>query len=567
MDHGMRVLIVGSVACGPKVACRLKRLDPSAEITILERGRDISYGACGMPYFISGMVNRIEALSETPIGVPRDVGFFEKVKGVDILCQKEAISIDRDKKAVRTRDTDTEAESTFIYDKLVLATGGRPVAPPIPGIDAIGVQSFHSLRDADRLDTVLGSGKVENAVLVGAGLVGIEMAEALIERGLKVTMVEMFDWIMPALLDEEMGRLAGKHLRAKGVNLAMGSAVTEFVKDGHDNLKAVKTERGEYPADLAIVAIGVRPNNELAAEAGLAIAANNGIVINEYCQTSDPDIYAGGDCVASPYVHPVMGRPLFTPQGSTSNKQGRTIANHIAGKVESFPGVLGTVICKAFDFTIGRAGLSERWARDPNLDVETALWSGHDRPHYMQGARPLTIKLVVERKNRRLLGMQVVGPGDGAKRLDVAVTAMSLGATLDQIAHLDLAYAPPYAPPIDPLLTAVHVIQNKLDEIARGIPPLVAKAKIEQGEVTLLDVRSPQEFEKMGLPYDVVHIPLAALRSQCDSIPRDKEVLTFCTASLRGYEAQRILDGKGFEKVSFIEGGLVGWPFELRSGT
>jgi NADPH-dependent 2,4-dienoyl-CoA reductase/sulfur reductase-like enzyme/rhodanese-related sulfurtransferase len=567
MDHGMRVLIVGSVACGPKVACRLKRLDPSAEITILERGHDISYGACGMPYFISGMVNRIEALSETPIGVPRDIGFFEKVKGVDILCQKEAISIDRDKKAVRTRDTDTEAESTFIYDKLVLATGGRPVAPPIPGIDAIGVQSFHSLRDADRLDTVLGSGKVENAVLVGAGLVGIEMAEALIERGLKVTMVEMFDWIMPALLDEEMGRLAGKHLRAKGVNLAMGSAVTEFVKDGHDNLKAVKTERGEYPADLAIVAIGVRPNNELAAEAGLAIAANNGIVINEYCQTSDPDIYAGGDCVASPYVHPVMGRPLFTPQGSTSNKQGRTIANHIAGKVESFPGVLGTVICKAFDFTIGRAGLSERWARDLNLDVETALWSGHDRPHYMQGARPLTIKLVVERKNRRLLGMQVVGPGDGAKRLDVAVTAMSLGATLDQIAHLDLAYAPPYAPPIDPLLTAVHVIQNKLDEIARGIPPLVAKAKIEQGEVTLLDVRSPQEFEKMGLPYDVVHIPLAALRSQCDSIPRDKEVLTFCTASLRGYEAQRILDGKGFEKVSFIEGGLVGWPFELRSGT
>jgi NADPH-dependent 2,4-dienoyl-CoA reductase/sulfur reductase-like enzyme/rhodanese-related sulfurtransferase len=520
-----------------------------------------------MPYFISGMVERIEALSETPVGVLRDVGFFEKVKGVEILCQREAVAIDRSDKTVRVKETESGAESTLSYDKLVLATGGRPVKPPIPGIDAKGVQSFHSLRDADRLDAVLGEGSVENVVLVGAGLVGIEMAEALVERGLKVTMIEMFDWIMPALLDEEMGRLAGKHLRAKGVNLAMGSAVTEFVSDGDGKLTAVKTEKGEYAADLALVAIGVRPNNELAAEAGLAIAANGGIVINEYCQTSDPDIYAGGDCVASPYLYPIMGRPLFTPQGSTSNKQGRTIANHVAGKVESFPGVLGTVICKAFDFTIGRAGLSERWARDLNLDVETVLWTGPDRPHYMKGAAPLTIKLVVERKNRRLVGLQVVGPGDGAKRLDVAVTAMSLGATLDQIAHLDLAYAPPYAPPIDPLLTAIHVLQNKLDEIGRGISPLTAKAKIEKGNVILLDVRSPQEFQEMGLPYDVVHIPLGALRSKSDSIPRDKEVLAFCKVSMRGYEAQRILDEKGFENVSFIEGGLVGWPFELRSGT
>jgi len=566
MTEGPRVLIVGSVACGPKVACRLRRLDPSAEITVLERGRDISYGACGMPYFISGMVDRIEALSETPVGVFRDVGFFEKVKGVDIRCQREAIAIDRDKKAVRVRDTETGEESSLPYDKLVLATGGRPVMPAIPGIDAKGVHSFHSLRDADRLDAVLEAGNVESVVLVGAGLVGIEMAEALVERGLTVTMVEMLDWVMPALLDEEIGRLAGKHLRAKGVDLAMGSPVTGFVTDGDGNLEKVKTERGEYPADLALVAIGVRPNNELAAEAGLAIAANGGVVIYEHCQTSDPDIYAGGDCVASPYLHSVMEAPLFTPQGSTSNKQGRIIANHIGGTVESFPGVLGTVVCKAFDFTIGRAGLSERWARDLNLDVETALWTGPDRPHYMQGARPLTIKLVVERKDRRLLGVQVVGPGDGAKRLDVAVTAMSLGANLDQIAHLDLGYAPPYAPPIDPLLTAVHVAQNKLDGIGRGISPLAAREKIEAGGVTLLDVRSPQEFEEMGLPYDVVHIPLGALRGKCDEIAKDAEILAFCKVSLRGYEAQRILDEKGFEKVSFIEGGLVGWPYELRSG-
>jgi rhodanese-related sulfurtransferase len=260
-----------------------------------------------------------------------------------------------------------------------------------------------------------------------------------------------------------------------------------------------------------------------------------------------------------------MGKPLFSPQGSTANKQGRIIANHIAGKVESFPGVLGTVICKAFDFTIGRTGMSEKWARDLNLEVATVLWTGPDRPHYMRGASPLAIKLVVDRKNRKLLGAQVVGPGDGAKRLDVAVTAISLGATLEQMAHLDLAYAPPYGPPIDPLLTAVHVAQNKLDGIARGISPLVAKTKIEKEEVTLLDVRSPQEFQETGLPYDVVHIPLGALRDKCDAISRDKEVLAFCKVSLRGYEAQRILEEKGFEDVCFIEGGVVGWPFELRA--
>jgi len=567
MAKQLEVLIVGSVACGPKVACRLRRLHPSAHITILERGHDISYGACGMPYFISGMVDRLEALRETPAGAVRDVDFFLNVKGVDVICEKEAIAIDRDNKAVKVRDSNTGRESTLSYDKLVLATGGRPVTPPIPGIDAKGVQSFHSLRDADRLSAALVAGKAENAVLVGAGLIGIEMAEALIERGLNVTIIEMLDWVMPALLDQEMGHLAGKHLRAQRVNLAMGSAVTEFVKDADGKLAAVKTEVAEYPADLAVVAIGVRPNNELAVEAGLAVSSGGGILINEYCQTSDPAIYAGGDCVATPYAHSIMGKPLFTPQGSTANKQGRIIANHIAGNVEAFPGVLGTVICKAFDFTIGRTGLSETWARDLNLDVETVLWSGHDRPHYMEEALLFTIKLVVERKSRRLLGMQVVGPGEGAKRLDVAATAISLGATLEHIAHLDLGYAPPYSPPIDPLLTAVHLMQNKLDGIARGISPEAARDKIEKGEVTLLDVRSPQEFKTMGLPYDLVHIPLGALRAKCDAIPKDKEVLAFCKISLRGYEAQLILEENGFDDVSFIEGGIVGWPFELRSGT
>jgi len=566
MTEDMRVLIVGGVACGPKAACRLKRIHSSAQITLLEKGQDVSYGACGMPYFISGMTPRIEALSETPVGVMRDLGFFKNVKGFEIRCGKEVTAIHREQKTVEVKDAGTGEVTTLPYDKLVLATGGRPVAPPIPGIDAKGVQCFHSLRDAARLDSVLKEKKPGNIVLVGGGLIGIEMAEALVERGSKVTLIEMFDHLMPALIDEEMGRLAAKHLKAKGVNLALGSSVTEFVKDTKGNLTAIKTENSEeHPADLALLAIGVRPNNELAAEAGLAVAHNGGIIVNEYCQTSDPDIYAGGDCVATPYAQLLMGRPLFAPQGSTANKQGRIIANHIAGLPEPLPGVLGTVICKAFDFTLGRTGLSEKWARDLKMDVETVIWTGPDRPHYMTGAAPITIKLVVARKDRRLLGCQIVGPGDCAKRLDVAATALSFGANLDQIAHLDLAYAPPYSSPIDPLLAAVHLLQNKLDGIARGVSPLKAKEKIESEEIILLDVRSPKEFEEMGLPYDVRHIPLGALRAKADELPRDKEILAFCKVSLRGYEAQRILQEKGFENVSFIEGGVVAWPFELRT--
>ena len=304
----------------------------------------------------------------------------------------------------------------------------------------------------------------------------------------------------------------------------------------------------------------------LAKEGGLALAPNGGILTNAYGQTSDPDIYAGGDCVATPFVHPLLDQPCYAPQGSTSNKQGRVIANHIAGRTEPFPGVLCTVICKAFDFTVGRTGLSETMARKLGLDVESALWTGPDRPHYMSGSGPLMIKLVASKKDRKLLGCQIVGAGDAAKRIDVAVTAITMGATLEDMAYLDLAYAPPFAPPIDPLLGAVHLLQNKLDGIALGVPPMEAKKRIDDGDAVLLDVRSPGEFEEVRLAHEVAHIPLGALREKAGSLPRDREILAFCKASLRGYEAQLILQEAGFDRVAFIEGGVVGWPYALDTG-
>ena len=290
-----------------------------------------------------------------------------------------------------------------------------------------------------------------------------------------------------------------------------------------------------------------------------------GIVINSYCQTSDPDIYAGGDCVVNQCIDPVIKDPVFVPLGSTANKHGRTIADHIAGIAVPFPGISATGICKAFDYNLGRTGLTEKQARLLHPDIETAVWSGPALPHYIPQSKPLIIKMVASRRNRKLLGVQVVGMGDSAKRIDVAATALFFGATVDQLAALDLGYAPPYAPPIDPIAATAHLLANKLDGLARGISPLEARNRMQNGnDLVLLDVRTPDEFRMVRLPDDrVVHIPLGALREKFSQLPRDKDILAFCKVSMRGYEAQRILNAEGMDRVWFIEGGLVGWPFEL----
>jgi rhodanese-related sulfurtransferase len=376
-------------------------------------------------------------------------------------------------------------------------------------------------------------------------------------------MVEIFDQIMPRFLDREMATLAAKHLRRKGVGLALGEKVLAI--EGNGKVASVKTDKRTIPADLVLVGVGVLPNDGLAREAGLECAPKGGILINNVGQTSDPDIYAGGDCVVNQYVNPMVEAPVFVPLGSTSNKHGRVIADHIAGRPSSFPGIAGTGVCRAFDFTLGRTGLTEAQARELEADIETAIWAGPDLPHYLPHHKPLIIKMVASRQSRKLLGVQVVGPGEASKRLDVAASGIYFQATVDDIAGLDLGYAPPYSPPIDPIATTAHVLVNKLDGIARGISSLEVKRRLDLGEdILLLDVRTPMEYQMMRLPYDnVVHIPLGALRERVGELPKDRDILAFCKVSMRGYEAQLILNAQGFDRVWFIEGGLVAWPFDL----
>jgi NADPH-dependent 2,4-dienoyl-CoA reductase/sulfur reductase-like enzyme/rhodanese-related sulfurtransferase len=560
VSEKLNVLIIGAVACGPKTASRLKRLMPQAQITMIEKGDLISYGACGLPYYVEGVFTHIDELVKTPVGVARSAPFFEAVKGVKVLTGTEALRIDREMRKVLVKSLKTGEEQDLPYDKLVLATGGSPMRPPIDGLGLDNVWYMTHPSDADSLDRAISEQGFKSVVLVGAGFIGMEMAEALIRRGLKVTMVEMMDQVMPGLLDSDMAKLAAKPLRQNGVEVVLGERVVGI--DGNKRVSKVRTDRRSLGADAVVIAVGTRPNIQLARDCGLR--CGHGIMVNEYGQTSDPDIYAGGDCVENRYVNPVLDGDLYVPLGSTANKNGRCIANHIAGMPAPFGGISCTSIVRVFDHTIGRTGLSEKQARSLKLPVETAIWSGPDLPHYMQTAKPLVIKMIADRHSRKLLGVQVVGMGDGARRLDAAAAAVFFGGSVDQVADIDYAYAPPFSPPLDPLAVCAHLMMNKLDGIAFGISAAAAKERIEAGNAVLLDVRTPAEVAEVNLPYASTHIPLGALRDRLEELPRDRDILAYCKVSMRGYEAQRILNAAGFDRVSFIEGGVVGWPYELR---
>jgi len=559
MSGNLRVLVIGGVACGPKAAARLMRLLPDAQVTMLEKGELVSYGACGLPYYVEGTFSNINALTHTPAGVSRTPEFFRDGKGFETLTRTEALVIDRAAKQVRVRHLESGQEEDLPYDKLVLATGGRPFKPPIPGVDLKNVWFMTHPDDAASLVAEIERQGLKKAVLVGAGFIGLEMAEALINRGLEVTMVEMAEQIMPGILDEDIARVAQIHMADNDVELVLGETVTAL--EGGDRVDTVVTDKQKIAADFVVIGVGTRPNDDLARAAGLR--CDRGIVVNEYCQTSDPDIYAGGDCVPNAYIHRQVGDPLYVPLGSTANKHGRVIANHIAGRPTPFSGITCSSVVRVFDYTLGRTGLSERMVRALGIDYEVTTWSGQDIPHYMTASRLFAIKMLASRRDRKLLGVQVAGMGNGAKRLDVAASVIYFGGTLDQLADIDFGYAPPFAPPIDPLAVCAHVLTNKLDGLAAGMPPLDAKQMMDSGDCLLLDVRIPEESKMEWIPHtDMLQIPLSELRDRLVELPRDRDILTYCKVSMRGYEAQLILNAAGIDRVRFIEGGVAAWPFE-----
>lgn len=558
----MKVLIIGGVAAGPKTASRIIRMCPDAEVTIIEKGVFLSYAGCGLPYYVSGEVKEQKELMCTPAGVLRDPVFFHNVKNVRVLSETEALEIDRTQQRLRVKTLATGEETWLPYDYLVLATGASPVIPPLPGIDKKNIYTLHGVLDAEGIKAALSEGKAKDAVIIGGGLIGVEATEALVAHGCRVTVVEMLPQIL-GMLDWEIARLVEQHLEAKGVKVMTGTKAIEFLSDAGDGDRAaqVRTSKGLLSADLVILAIGVRPNVALAKAAGLALGEKTGAIqVNDRQQTSDPNIYAAGDCVEC--LDRLTGSPCFVPLGSTANKQGRVAAINICGGNDAFPGILGSMVCKVFDFGVARTGLTETAARALGYEIIVAMVPGPDKAHYMPQSKSLLIKLVADAKSGRLLGVQATGPGDGAKRIDVAATAITAGMTIDDVAHLDLSYAPPYSPAMDGLITAANVARNKRDGLMEGISAEAVQRKLDAGEdFVFLDVRSPQEHAAVRLPKTTL-IPLGALRKRLDEIPRDKEIVSFCQISLRGYEAALILKAAGFTEVQVLDGGIAMWPYE-----
>lgn len=553
----MNVVIIGGVAAGPKVAAKITRLDPAAEVTVLEKGKFLSYAGCGLPYYISGMVKEQKELMSTAVGVVRDAAFFQKVKNVKVLNEAEALEIDRARKRVRVRQHGKGEDFWLDYDKLVLATGAKPVVPPIPHVNLENIFTLHGVHDAEAIKGLLAQAKARDVVIIGGGLIGVETTEALVQSGCRVTVVEMLPQTL-RMLDWEMARLVEQHMESHGVKVMTNTQVTAF--EGNTRITAVVTTQGRLAADMVILAIGVRPNVDLARAAGLAIGATGGLLVDETQRTSDPDIYAAGDCAETQDV--LTGKPCFVPLGSTANKQGRVAAVNICGGADRFPGVLGSMVCKVFNLCVARTGLSESAARQHGYDIATVIVPDFDRAHYMPGAKLIVLKLVVDIRTRRLLGAQAVGPGAGDKRMDVAAMAITAGMTVDQLSKADLCYAPPYATALDAIITAANVARNKLDGLLNGITSTEVKRRLEAKEdFILLDVRSPAEHQQERLAGAVL-IPLGALRARLGELPKDKEIVTFCKVSLRGYEAATILQAAGFTRVRVMDGGVVAWPFE-----
>jgi NADPH-dependent 2,4-dienoyl-CoA reductase/sulfur reductase-like enzyme/rhodanese-related sulfurtransferase len=541
-----RIVVIGGSAAGPKAAARARRLDGEAEITIVQKDADLSMASCGYPYYVGGTFDDRRQLICTPTGVVRDPQFFMKTKGVRALTGTEAVAIDRKAHTVSCKN---------------LASGEAKM-PPIPGVDLAGVATLHSLADADALRKIRDEKRITRAVVVGGGLIGMETCEALRLAGIGITVVEMLPQIL-TFLDWQLAQLLEGHVRSKAADVITDASVTAFLgSDG--KLEAVKLSNGaELPCELAVVAVGVRPNSALARAAGLRIGELGGVVVDEHLATSDPDVYAAGDCIE--VKHRITGRPVHAPYGDLANLQGRVAGENAAlGNRAVFPGTIQTGICKVFDYSAGSTGLSETRARELGMnDIETAVCAGLDKPPFM-GGKFLVSKIVADRASGRILGYQCVGPGDVSRQIGQAAMAILGNLTVADVVNADLPYAPPFSLAIDNFIATAQILENKMKGRMKGISAMEVKERVGRGEkLCILDVRGPDEYEAMRLGIGEKLIPLGALRGRLAELPREscREIICFCKISLRGYEAARFLEAQGYPDVKVMEGGILAWPY------
>ena len=444
-------------------------------------------------------------------------------------------------------------------DKLVIATGADNFKPPMEGINATGVFGMKTPKDAVDMQNYIKTEGVSDVVVIGAGLIGMECAEAFINWGLNTTVIEMQGSIFPQVLDAEMGAVFQNYLEGEDLNFMLNTAVEKILVDENNKVIGVQTNKGTVDAQMVLVAVGVRPCVQLAVDAGLEV--DRGIVINSHCQTSDPDIYAGGDCVVTTNL--VSGQRVYSPMGSTANRQGRVIGINVTGGDATHEGVLQTAVCKMFDWSLGACGLSERVAKQLGYDTVTAIVPGPDITHFMPGKKLIMTRLVADRATGKILGVQIVGPGKVDKRIDTMAAAMTFGVTAKQLANIDLSYAPPLSSAMENLTNAANVLQNTIDGKAQSMRFEEFESKLDSDDVVFVDLRTAHERSQKMIPAkNQLHIPIEELRARANEVPKDKEVVVFCILSTRGFEGQLILNQAGYDNVKFVQGGIQFWPFK-----
>ena len=560
---GKKIVIIGGVAAGPKAACRLKRLLPDADVTIIDQDSLISYGGCGIPYYVSGDVVDEKELRSTSYHALRDEAFFIKTKGVNTLTSTRALSIDRMNKNVTVQDLTTGKQNSIDYDELMLATGSQPVTLPIPGSDADGVFTVSDIHKAIEIKERIAKGQVSKAVVIGGGAIGIEMAEAFTDLwGVETALIEYMDQLLPRIISWTMATMLEKHLKENKVDVFTGEGAEEILtRDG--KVTGVKTGKRSLEADLVIMAAGVRPQSQLARDAGLNISSSGAIVVNERMQTSDPHIYAGGDCIE--ISHLVSGKRFYAPFGSMANKQGRVAADNMAGIPSVFKGGVGSFILKAFELSVGSTGLSLETALAEGFDADVSLTSPSDRAHFFPTQEIICLELIFDRRTRRVLGLQGVGPMNDAlsARLDAAAVALCSGASIDDFGNIEMAYSPPFSSAIDGINAAAYVADNLCEKRMRQISMEMFYSYMadpsSQPDWLVLDVRHTKQAAPLvahfgeslwaSLPYDEI-------RQRYEELPTDKMLIIFCNAGSRSFEIQVFLDFVGRKNSLVLPGGF-----------
>ena len=550
-----KLIVIGGVAAGPKAAAKARRCDPEMEIVVYQEEDEISYAGCGLPYYISGVIEeREELISRTPGKFAQD--------GIRILKNRRVEGIDLENHTVSGRRIGSGETFTDRFDRLVLATGAYPIRPKIESIDLGNVFYLRSIFDADALFEQIRQKNIRNIVIAGGGYIGLEMAESLVHLGKNVTIVELAPQIL-TLFDGDFAGILKQYLEKKGVKIFTSEGI-QSLRGREGKVTHVQTVAREIEADVVLMSLGVRPQVDLAKKAGLRIGETGAIWVNERMETSAEGIYAAGDCAET--IHLITGKRVWIPLGSTANKQGRVVGENVCGGNAIFPGVMGTAVFKTFDFNVAKTGLSMREAEKEGFRPLQAIVRGYDRAHYYPGEKESILKVIADKESGGILGGQAMGEGPSDKFIDILAMALHSKMTCRELANVDLAYAPPYSPVLSPIIVAANVLSNKLDGKVEGIQVSAVREKLEtqKENFQVIDVREEDEVKEKRIS-STLWIPYGDLKKRMSELDKGKEIAVHCESGLRSYKACLKLQQEGFKNVKNIDGGLLCWCYDVES--